>query len=88
MSKIIPVTQFRRHILEAIRKAKKSSEEYVITSNGEPAAVLVGFDEWESLLETLAIKRDKTLMAAIKKGRSYFKRKGKGKTHTKLEWDS
>ena len=88
MSKIIPVTQFRRHILEAIRKAKKSGEEYVITSKGEPAAVLVGFDEWESLVETLAIKRDKKMTADIKRGKAYFKKGGKGKSHQNLDWDN
>lgn len=84
---IVPVTEFRSQVLKAVRKAQKSGQEYVITANGRPAAVLMSFDEWESLMETLEIKQDKRLMKEIQKGVRYFKRGGHGKPHTAIKWD-
>ena len=88
MPKIVPVTLFRTKVLEAVRKAQHSGQEYVITAKGIPAAVLMNFEEWESLLETLEIKQDKKLMRDIQKGRRFFKsKKKKGKSHTEIDWN-
>lgn len=84
--KIVPVTEFRSKVLEAVRKAQNTGQEYVITAKGKPAAVLMNFEEWESLLETLEIKQDKRLMKEIEKGRKFFKNKKKGKLHKDLDW--
>ncbi|MBI2981230.1 MAG: type II toxin-antitoxin system Phd/YefM family antitoxin [Deltaproteobacteria bacterium] len=72
LPKIVPVTEFRSQVLKAVRKAQSQGQEYVITTNGEPSAVLMSFDEWESLVETLEIKQDKKLMDQIKKSKRYF----------------
>ena len=85
--KIVPVTEFRSKVLEAVRKTQNNGQEYVITAKGKPAAVLVNFDEWESILETLEIKQDKRLMRAIEKGKKYFRRKKGGKLHTQINWN-
>ena len=85
--KILPVTQFRSQVLKMVRRAQQLGQEYVITSKGKPAAVFINFDEWESLLETLKIKRDKKLMAQIKKGLKYFQSGKRGKPHTEIDWN-
>lgn len=87
LPKIVPVTEFRGRVLEAVRKAQKEGQEYVITAKGKPAAVLMNFDEWESLIETVEIKRDKNLMSQIRKSLRYFKRGGKGKSHHEIDWN-
>lgn len=46
---------------------------------GEPAAVIIGFDEWEKLKETREILADQATVKRIKKSRLYFRRGGKGK---------
>ena len=79
-AKIIPVTELRPKLLECISKAQKLGQEYIVTKNGKPAAVVVGYDEWEGLKETLEIMSDPKLMKRIKKGIAYFDRGGKGKT--------
>jgi prevent-host-death family protein len=45
-----------------------TEEEIVITKNGQPAAVLVSAEEFESLKETVAVRSDSALMKEIKKG--------------------
>lgn len=85
--KIVPVTEFRSKVLEAVRKTQDTGQEYVITAKGKPAAVLMNFEEWESLLETIEVKLDKKLMKDIRKSKSFFRRKGKGKSHQDINWD-
>ena len=62
---IIPVTKFRRHALETIRRVNRLGEEVTITTKGRPTVVLVSYDEWESIVETLAIKQDPQLMSQL-----------------------
>lgn len=85
--KIVPVTEFRSQVLKAVRKTQSLGQEYIITAKGKPSAVLINFDEWESIMETLEIKQDKSLLRQIKKGKRYFKRGGKGKSHRDIAWN-
>lgn len=86
LQKIIPVTEFRGRVLEMVRRVQSMGQQYVVTTRGRPAAVVVGFDEWESLMETLAIKKDKNLMRQIMKNKRYFSKGGKGKSHRDMDW--
>jgi prevent-host-death family protein len=45
-----------------------TDEEFVITKNGAPAAVLISPGEFESLKETIAVRNDAALTAEIRKG--------------------
>ena len=47
-TKVVSVTDLRPKLLEILSRAQKLGQEYVITKNGRPAAVIMGFDEWES----------------------------------------
>lgn len=85
--KIVPVTEFRGQVLKAVRKAQSLGQEYIITAKGKPSAVLINFEEWESMVETLDIKQDKPLLKQIQKGKRYFKRGGKGKSHRDMTWN-
>ncbi len=79
-AKIIPVTELRPKLLECVSKAQKLGQEYIVTKNGKPAAVVMGYDEWEGLKETLEIMSDPKLVKRILKNKAYFHRGGKGKT--------
>ena len=83
---IVPVTEFRTHALETVRRVNRRGDEVVITARGKPAAVLVSYDEWESIVETLAIKRDRKLMAQIRASLRYFRRGGKGIPLEQVDW--
>ena len=86
LSNIVPVTEFRIHALEAVRRVNRLGDEVIITAKGKPAAVLISFEEWESIAETLAIKRDPKLMKQIRESLAYFRRGGKGIPMEKIDW--
>ena len=83
---IVPVTEFRTHALQAVRRVNRLGDEVIITAKGRPAAVLVSYEEWESIAETLAIKRDRKLMAQIRDSLRYLRRGGKGIPLGKVDW--
>lgn len=86
LSKIVPVTEFRTHALEAVRRVNRLGDEIIITAKGRAAAVLVSYDEWESIVETLAIEQDPKLMAQIRASMKYLRRGGKGIPLEKINW--
>ena len=79
-AKIVSVTQLKPKLLKVISRAQKLGQEYVVTKNGHPAAVIMGFDEWETWRETLEILSDEKAMMRIRKNLAYFNQGGKGKT--------
>ncbi len=83
---VIPVTEFRIHALEAVRRVNRTGDEVIVTAKGKPAAVLMAFDEWESIAETLAIKKDAKLMTQIRSSLKYLRRGGKGIPLEKVDW--
>lgn len=86
MLNIVPVTEFRTHALEAVRRVNRLGDEVVITAKGRPAAVLVPYEEWESLVETMAIQQDPRLMAQLRASLRYLRRGGKGIPLRKIDW--
>jgi prevent-host-death family protein len=79
-TKIIPVTTLRPKLLQYVTRANRLGQEYVITKNGKPSAVIMGYDEWESWKETMEILADPKLLKRIQKSRRYFSKGGKGKS--------
>jgi antitoxin YefM len=60
-----PLTDVRDNLSETVDKVSQTGEVFVITKHGRPTAVLMGFDEYESLLESLNILSDDDTMAAL-----------------------
>jgi prevent-host-death family protein len=56
-----------------VDEVERRDEEIVITRNGQPAAVLVSPDEYDSWKETLAVRSDKALIREIKAGLAEIK---------------
>ena len=83
---VVPVTEFRTHALEAVRRVNRLGDEVVITAKGRPAAVLISYQEWESIAETLSIKEDPKLMAQIRVSLRYLRRGGRGIPLEKIRW--
>ena len=79
-AKILSVTQLKPRILKIISMAQEAGQEYVVTKNGQPAAVIMNYEEWESWKETVEILSDAKAMARIRKNRTFFNRGGRGKT--------
>ncbi|MBI2314703.1 type II toxin-antitoxin system Phd/YefM family antitoxin [Candidatus Daviesbacteria bacterium] len=68
MTKTLPITEARANLTALVDRANKRLDEYVITVNGKPAAVLMSAQEYDSWRETNAILADKKLVKAIKQG--------------------
>jgi antitoxin YefM len=79
-AKIVSVTSLKPKLLKVISRAQKLGQEFVVTKNGRPAAVIMGYDEWESWKETLEILCDEKAIKRIRKSIAYFDRGGKGKS--------
>lgn len=76
MTKTLPITKAREDLTSLVENARKKLDEYIITVNGSPAAVLMSVVEYESWKETNEILADPLLVKAIKVGEQDI-RKGK-----------
>jgi antitoxin YefM len=65
MTETIPLSSAKAHLSKLVDRVEGQHDRVVVTRNGKPAAVLVSYDDLESLEETLAIMSDPTLMAQI-----------------------
>jgi prevent-host-death family protein len=57
---------------------QEREEEVVVTRNGKPAAVLLGYAEYERLRDTLDVLSDADLMRQIRRSQAYYRRGRKG----------
>lgn len=73
MTRTIPITDARKDLPTLVNNASKKLDEYIITVNGSPAAVLLSASEYESWKETIDILGDRTLVEAIKEGEEDLK---------------
>ena len=60
-----PLTQARNRLSEIVDEVASTGSEFVITRHGKPAAVVMGFEDYESLIETLNILSDSETMKAL-----------------------
>lgn len=74
MTRTLPITKAREDFTNLVDRADKLSDEYVITVNGKPKAVLVSFQELDSMRETLDILSNPKLMADIKEAEEQIER--------------
>lgn len=68
MSQTIPLSHAKARLTKLLTDVEKLGEEIVITRSGRPAGVLMGFREYEGLLETLEILADPELSAMVQEG--------------------
>lgn len=61
----VPLTEVRDRLSEVIETAATSGEEFVVTRNGRPTAVIISYEDYESLIETVNILSDPDTMNAI-----------------------
>jgi antitoxin YefM len=67
-----PLTEVRDKLREIVDDVVETGTEYTITRHGRPVAVVLSFDEYESLVETLNILSDSEAMSAIAEGAADF----------------
>lgn len=74
MTKTLPITEARATLTTLVNRVSKNLDEYIVTVNGKPAAVIMSATEYESWKETNEILSDPSLMKAIKEGGEDFKK--------------
>jgi antitoxin YefM len=64
----MPLTEVREKLSEILDTVTSTGEEWIITRHGRPVAVVLSYDEYESLIETVNILSDDETLTAIREG--------------------
>ncbi len=80
MTRTLSISNVKTHFPQLVTGVEERAEEIVVTKNGKPAAVLLSYEEYESLKETLEILSQPSLRRQLMRSRKYFSRGGKGRT--------
>ena len=78
-TQIITASKLRSQILKLIKELDKAPDQYIITHNGEPAATLMSYDEYRSLIATLDVITNPQLVKDIRESREDNRR---GRVHS------
>lgn len=73
MTKTLSITKAREDLTTLVDRAHRLLDEFIITVNGSPAAVIMSAAEYESWKETNEIMSDPSLMRSIRKGEKDIK---------------
>lgn len=66
MGREVPVSQARARLTQLANELAGSQETVTITSRGKPVLAMIGYELYESIMETLEIMSDADLMAALR----------------------
>ncbi|WP_448625906.1 type II toxin-antitoxin system Phd/YefM family antitoxin [Geodermatophilus sp. URMC 64] len=70
MNNTAPLTEVRDNLREIVDDVVDTGNVYTITRHGRAVAVVLSYDEYESLVETMNILADSHAMEAIAEGES------------------
>lgn len=84
MTKTLPITKARENLTTLVDRANRLLDEYIITVNGTPAAVIMSAAEYGSWKETNEIESDPKLMKEIRQAEKELNQ-GKGISWEKLK---
>jgi prevent-host-death family protein len=68
MRKELPITEARHALTSLPERLAKDPDTVAITRRGKPVLAVMPWDLYESIVETLEIMGDDTLMAALRQG--------------------
>ncbi|HXV64689.1 MAG TPA: type II toxin-antitoxin system Phd/YefM family antitoxin [Vicinamibacteria bacterium] len=63
----VPVSKAKSQLLRLIREVEQRGEPIALTRDGVPAAVLLGMEQFQGLLETLEILADSKTMRSLRR---------------------
>ena len=70
----IPLAEARANLSRVVDEAMTTHERIEVTKNGRRAAVILSADDFDSIMETLAVLGDSQLVAAIAEGEAEIRR--------------
>ncbi len=68
MNRTISLKEARNRFSKIVDKIDRLSERYVVTKNGEPKAVMMSAEEFESWIETLEFMSNPKAVKALEQG--------------------
>lgn len=68
MMQTVSLKELRPSLPKVIARIDRRLDRFVVTKRGKPVAVLLGSDDYESLIETLDIQADSKALAGIRAG--------------------
>jgi len=74
MAKILPISEVKTRLPELVAGVAEREEEIVVTRRGKPAAVLVNYNEYRRLKETLDVLSDPVLMRQVRRSQRFYAR--------------
>jgi len=74
-TQIITTTNLKHKIIKLVKELDKAPDRYIITRNGKPAATLVSYEEYSSLIATIETLSDPDLVKSIREGKREKQRK-------------
>ncbi len=80
MRKTLPISEVKTHLPELMDVIEARDEPLVVTRRGKPAAVILSYDEYTRLQDTLEVLSDPAMMQQIHRSLKYFAKGGKGKS--------
>lgn len=78
--KTLPLSEVKARFPQLVSDIKFREDQIIVTRHGKPAVVMLSYDEYERLRETLDVLSDPALMRQIHKSLAYFAKGGKGKS--------
>ena len=66
--RFLTVTEAKKSFCELVRETDATFDRVIITRDGHPAAVLLAYEDYEGLQETIEIMSDPKLVEAIREG--------------------
>jgi len=88
MPKTLPISEVKRRLPELMSGIAEREEEIVVTRNGKPAAVLVTYDEYERLKDSLEVLSDPELVKQIRRSKSFYAKGKQGMSFEAVFGDS
>ncbi|MBN1114234.1 MAG: type II toxin-antitoxin system Phd/YefM family antitoxin [Oligoflexia bacterium] len=68
MAKILSISKAKQKLLELARMNEELGESFILLKDSNPVSVLLPFDEYESIMETLDIlEQDPQILSRLKK---------------------
>ena len=80
MAKTMPISEVKTRLPELVSGVEEREDEIVVTRNGKPAAVLINYDEYERLKETLDVLSDPVSMRQIAESKRFYAKQRQGES--------
>lgn len=84
MAKTMPISEVKTRLPELVTGVEEREDEIVVTRNGKPAAVLINYDEYERLKETLDVLSDPVSMRQIAQSKRFYGKTRPGESYEAL----